>query len=197
MASIVYRISLCKDEKAVRMLLNEADCKDLKCLHLTCVNIMKQQDILKLHEKVIPDLSYDILDETNHIAALVTKELKDRHLKYPEYADFQKRLDTFKTWSSEEKVTAFELCQAGFFYLKGQNDVVCCFCCGVKLWGWELQDIPWFEHFKYMDKCIYLTKVRQRDETVSTIISSAIVHQHQIGSTECDLVERGPVPPNY
>ena len=65
------------------------------------------------------------------------------------------RLDTFgPKWphQDEGQCSKHIMARAGYFYL-GRADKVECFCCGIRLQGWEPdEDRPWDKHKQY---CVF------------------------------------------
>ena len=81
------------------------------------------------------------------------------------------RLDTFTDkWPHPDKsyCSRQKMAQAGFFF-SGRNDMVQCFCCGIKLEGWDPEeDKPWQKHQK---TCSFgLRKKREGELTIPELI---------------------------
>lgn len=94
---------------------------------------------------------------------------------YPEFTDFQSRLDSFNNDHFENSlcpVPAFKLAKAGFFhyvnyYVKKHGfrheedftpDLSTCFNCGVGLCLWEKDDDPFEVHLKHSPDCDFVVK---------------------------------------
>ena len=73
----------------------------------------------------------------------------------PSYSDEKKRLETFKDWPMYFHPTSEELAKAGLYYL-GTSDRVKCFCCGIILKNWKVDDSPWMEHKKHACNCPFV-----------------------------------------
>ena len=73
-----------------------------------------------------------------------------------DYARYESRLATFKTWSKQMYPDVESLAKAGFIYT-GTGDVTSCYWCGVTLEDWEKSDNAWMEHRWWSPKCFYLT----------------------------------------
>jgi hypothetical protein len=73
------------------------------------------------------------------------------------------RIASFKNWPSSAPVNAEDLAEAGFYYT-GQEDVVCCFHCGVKVKQWVPGDIAIDEHIRHSPDCSYARQVAQRKQ---------------------------------
>ena len=97
-------------------------------------------------------MSNDIETDSIHVNLSKTEVLK------PRYASFmccKDRLNTFKTWPKQLRQRPLELAQNGFFY-GGVSDQVICFCCGVILQSWNVNDVVEHEHKKWSPSCMYL-----------------------------------------
>ncbi|XP_061195907.1 death-associated inhibitor of apoptosis 2-like isoform X2 [Saccostrea echinata] len=79
--------------------------------------------------------------------------------KYPEYADEQSRLDSFKHWPAHLTQTSHQMANAGFFYTSF-SDWVRCFCCGIGVRNWAAEDDPWVEHARWSPRCAYVRLMR-------------------------------------
>lgn len=79
-------------------------------------------------------------------------------LAYPDYLSFKQRVNSFTWWPHQLAQKNINLAHAGFFY-SNMGDKVTCFACGVKLYGWNIRDDPWIEHYKYARHCVYLEMV--------------------------------------
>ncbi len=81
-----------------------------------------------------------------------SKYLCNGQPKYATYEDYQHRLDSFKPyWPQQMVQTPKAMANAGFYYTK-QGDSVVCFSCGILLREWESYDSPWVEHVLHQTK---------------------------------------------
>ncbi|XP_065342970.1 baculoviral IAP repeat-containing protein 7-B-like [Cloeon dipterum] len=78
----------------------------------------------------------------------------------PEMVNIQKRQESFKEWSGQNKPSVAELSAAGFYYT-GKEDECLCFYCGLGLRAWEPQNRPLEEHEKISPKCAYVKLCKQ------------------------------------
>ncbi|XP_071107646.1 E3 ubiquitin-protein ligase XIAP-like [Haliotis cracherodii] len=79
----------------------------------------------------------------------------DPMFKHPQFEETQSRLETFKYWPKRTRPTAYQLCQAGF-YFTGYADRVVCFACGCSLRNWDPEADPWVQHAKHAPYCVYV-----------------------------------------
>ena len=79
-------------------------------------------------------------------------------LQLPSLLHYSQRLKTFNSWSPEQKPNKVALAMAGFFYM-GTEDWTMCIWCGVRLRKWEVNDVPFQEHYKWSCNCPYLQMV--------------------------------------
>lgn len=86
----------------------------------------------------------------------------DRGVEYPEYILESARIASFREWPKGLKQKPEQLSDAGFFYTKVSDRVVC-FHCGIGIRAWEDQDEPWEEHAKYSPLCKYLLIVKGKE----------------------------------
>ena len=77
---------------------------------------------------------------------------------FEEYANYNKRFNTFNTWPKQMNPRPIELTQAGFFY-SGINDTVYCFFCGKGLTQWELLENAFEAHKKWSPECDYMRMI--------------------------------------
>ncbi|KAK3100454.1 hypothetical protein FSP39_020294 [Pinctada imbricata] len=75
--------------------------------------------------------------------------------RYPQYAVLTTRIASYKDWSANLEQRPEELARAGFLY-EGRNDFTRCFFCAGGLRDWEPGDIPWIEHARWYEKCVFL-----------------------------------------
>lgn len=87
--------------------------------------------------------------------------LAQRIAQFPAYKLEAARLRTYNDWPKALKQTPEQLSDAGFFYTKISDRVVC-FNCGMGLRSWDDEDAPWEEHAKYSPNCEYLILVKGR-----------------------------------
>ncbi|XP_039307614.1 baculoviral IAP repeat-containing protein 7-A isoform X2 [Solenopsis invicta] len=80
----------------------------------------------------------------------------------PEYAMYEKRLQTFRGWPRDLKQTPEMLAEAGFYYC-GYEDQVRCFYCDGGLRTWQPTDDVWIEHARWFEKCGFVNLVRGHD----------------------------------
>ncbi|XP_034241567.1 uncharacterized protein LOC117645464 [Thrips palmi] len=81
--------------------------------------------------------------------------------KLPDFPDMQsaeKRMETFKRWPKDIKITPEALAENGFFYT-GVKDAVMCFHCGTGLGRWKESDDVAFEHATYSPYCGFLVRL--------------------------------------
>ena len=79
-------------------------------------------------------------------------------LQLPSLLHYSQRLKTFNSWSHERKPDKVALAMAGFFYM-ATEDWTMCIWCGVRLRNWEVNDVPFQEHYKWSRDCPYLQMV--------------------------------------
>ncbi|XP_060582181.1 death-associated inhibitor of apoptosis 1-like [Ruditapes philippinarum] len=79
--------------------------------------------------------------------------------KFPQYAVYSKRMESFESWPEYIPVKKDDLVEAGFVYT-GVGDSVKCYFCGGWLWDWEQDDVPMEEHVKWYPKCPYINSVK-------------------------------------
>lgn len=77
----------------------------------------------------------------------------------PEYATYEKRLQTFKGWPKNLKQTPEMLAEAGFYY-GGYEDQVRCFHCDGGLRNWQPTDDVWVEHARWFSNCGFVNLLR-------------------------------------
>ncbi|XP_071626658.1 death-associated inhibitor of apoptosis 2 [Temnothorax longispinosus] len=77
----------------------------------------------------------------------------------PEYATYEKRLQTFRGWSKNLNQTPEMLAEAGFYY-SGYEDQVRCFHCDGGLRNWQPTDDVWVEHARWFSHCVFVNLVR-------------------------------------
>lgn len=95
---------------------------------------------------------------------------------YPRYATELSRLRTFDEWPKQLKQKPDQLADAGLFYTK-RSDRVVCFSCGGGLSAWEDDDDPWEQHALYNDRCQYMQLIKgesYHDEVVTKLAAARI-----------------------
>ena len=93
--------------------------------------------------------------------------------KHKEYVFTQKRLDSFKLWSSNVPIEPVTMVDSGLFY-SGNGDYVTCFYCGTGFSDWESDDVPNIEHIKFYPDCPFMNLMfdRQYIDKISNVASS-------------------------
>ncbi|XP_045195485.2 baculoviral IAP repeat-containing protein 2-like isoform X2 [Mercenaria mercenaria] len=79
--------------------------------------------------------------------------------KFPQYAVYSKRLESFEAWQEYIPVEKLDLVEAGLVYT-GVGDSVRCYFCGGGLRNWERGDVPMEEHAKWYPKCPHILLVK-------------------------------------
>ncbi|XP_053396381.1 baculoviral IAP repeat-containing protein 7-like [Mercenaria mercenaria] len=79
--------------------------------------------------------------------------------KFPQYAVYSKRLESFEAWPEYIPVDKIDLVDAGLVYT-GVGDSVRCYFCGGGLRNWERGDVPMEEHAKWYPKCPHILLVK-------------------------------------
>ncbi|XP_058798849.1 baculoviral IAP repeat-containing protein 2-like [Phymastichus coffea] len=80
------------------------------------------------------------------------KEFGEERPKFPKYATYDARLQSFDDWPISMSQTKEQLAEAGLYYV-GRGDMTACYQCGVALKSWEPQDDPWVQHAKWRPTC--------------------------------------------
>lgn len=75
--------------------------------------------------------------------------------KYSNFISCSDRVKSFKNWPKQMRQQPNELAKNGFFY-GGVTDQVICFCCGVGMQSWNVNDVIEHEHRKWTPRCEYL-----------------------------------------
>ena len=75
--------------------------------------------------------------------------------KYPQYALYSKRLETYERWPQQMAQRPPAMCDAGLYYTTS-GDRCICFWCGLGLKDWGTPDIPVEEHEKHKPRCLHL-----------------------------------------
>ncbi|XP_055308585.1 death-associated inhibitor of apoptosis 1-like, partial [Sitodiplosis mosellana] len=100
--------------------------------------------------------------------------------EFPSYAVETRRLRSFKDWPKALKQKPEQMADAGFFYTK-MSDRVICFSCGGALKEWEDNDDPWEQHALYYgDKCNYLRLIKgidYHDEVIGKLAAMRIADE--------------------
>ncbi|XP_053391856.1 baculoviral IAP repeat-containing protein 7-like [Mercenaria mercenaria] len=79
--------------------------------------------------------------------------------KFPQYAVYAKRMESFDAWPEYLPVKKDDLVEAGLVYT-GVGDSVRCYFCGGGLRNWEQDDVPMEEHAKWYPKCPHILLVK-------------------------------------
>lgn len=81
------------------------------------------------------------------------KNIDHSPFQHQYYQSFDKRIQTFKTWTGS--VEPRLLARAGFFFTD-REDYVICFACGIGVKNWDSSCDPWSEHQRHKPKCRFL-----------------------------------------
>ncbi|KAK6987141.1 Baculoviral IAP repeat-containing protein 7-B [Biomphalaria glabrata] len=84
-------------------------------------------------------------------------------MAHPDFAMYETRLNTFRTWAHKEVIAPEKLALSGFHFT-GESDCVVCFQCGLGLRAWKQGDDVMAEHKKYSPSCPYLATAADRHE---------------------------------
>ncbi|XP_053396407.1 baculoviral IAP repeat-containing protein 7-like isoform X1 [Mercenaria mercenaria] len=79
--------------------------------------------------------------------------------KFPQYAVYSKRLESFELWPEYLLVQKKDMVEAGLVFT-GVGDSVRCYFCGGGLRNWERGDVPMEEHAKWYPKCPHILLVK-------------------------------------
>ncbi|XP_053396402.1 E3 ubiquitin-protein ligase XIAP-like isoform X3 [Mercenaria mercenaria] len=79
--------------------------------------------------------------------------------KFPLYAVYSKRLESFEAWPEYLPVDKIDLVDAGLVFT-GVGDSVRCYFCGGGLRNWERGDVAMEEHAKWYPKCPHILLVK-------------------------------------
>ncbi|CAF0733077.1 unnamed protein product, partial [Didymodactylos carnosus] len=140
----------------------------------------------KLHRKKVSQVGIRcsfLLEETGqNINDLSPSLTNDRPPEEPEYANYEKRLETFSSWPHRNKdetetsktsyVTPEIMAKFGFFY-SGPNDGVTCFTCGNILTDWteaiksKNEKIVQLEHARFFPNCPFIVHLAGPKYTAS------------------------------
>lgn len=80
---------------------------------------------------------------------------------HPQYQQYDDRVRTYGGFPESTGQVPEYLAEAGFFYSK-MDDLVICFYCGKGLKDWEPVDDPWEEHAKWHQACLFLDMAKGR-----------------------------------
>lgn len=98
--------------------------------------------------------------------------------QFPRFATEYSRLRTYDEWPKQMKQTPAQLADAGLYYTK-RGDRVVCFSCGGGLHTWEEDDIPWEQHALYYgDKCEYVRLLKgngYHEEVIAKLAAMRII----------------------
>lgn len=116
--------------------------------------------------------------------------MEERVIKpyYSQYSVEVARLNSFESWPKDMTQKPADMADAGFFYTK-QNDKVICYFCGGGVKDWTPGDIPWEEHARFFQSCPYVLIIKG-EEYIHEIVNRKIKPSNQIKSSErCELSE--------
>jgi baculoviral IAP repeat-containing protein 7/8 len=113
-------------------------------------------------DHILPPVSHD---ECGHGSVGASEKYA-----YPAYVLPAARLQTFDTWPTSLKQKPQDLVEAGFYYT-GMADRVICFCCGLGLGQWEVDDVVWQEHAKHKPDCEFL-KLNLDEKSLADYLST-------------------------
>ena len=104
-------------------------------LPIKYVNLTPREDKTSFYPKLIirNDYNHDDKRNTGYIPS------------YPEYNNFEKRLETYKIWPHNKYQRGIDMAEAGFFY-SGREDICICKQCNVELHGWNTFEYAMKEH---------------------------------------------------
>lgn len=77
-------------------------------------------------------------------------------LQLPSLLQCKERMKTFSNWPCVGKISKIEMAKAGFIYM-GYEDWTMCVFCGVRIYNWQPNDVPFEEHNKHTSGCSYLS----------------------------------------
>lgn len=98
---------------------------------------------------------------------------------YSQYSAEVTRLNSFKTWSKDMTQKPADMADAGFFYTK-QSDKVICYFCGGGMKDWSPDDIPWEEHARFFQSCPYVLIIKG-EEFIHEIVSGKVKSSERCG----------------
>lgn len=105
---------------------------------------------------------------------------------YNQYCTEITRLNSFESWPKGMTQKPADMADAGFFYTK-QSDQVICYFCGGGMKDWSPNDIPWEEHARFFQSCPYVLIIKG-EEYIREIVSGKIKPTYQIKSSEhCEM----------
>ena len=108
-------------------------------------------------------------------------------LKYPSFADIERRRQTFALWN--HFLNPDVLVKSGLFYLGGR-DMVQCFHCGVLLHSWKLADNPDMEHLKHSPTCQFIKAKTRETMGFSTDLLFHVLENIQTIHKKIEKLER-------
>ena len=111
-------------------------------------------------------------------------------IAFPKYNDFRKRLKTFAEWPIGLNQQPEELADAGFWYTRISDSVIC-FYCELALNNWAPDDDPWTEHALWNPYCHFVKM--KKPELISSLDIPEPAGPALVGPT--GLVGPGPVEP--
>ncbi|XP_064616366.1 baculoviral IAP repeat-containing protein 3-like isoform X2 [Liolophura sinensis] len=107
-------------------------------------------------------------------------------VKYPDYADFQSRMATFRLgsrWPTDKSQTPVDVAMAGLFFA-GVDDCTRCFSCGGGLRNWLPGDDPIVEHARFFPECQYI--IGLKGEAFVANVNRDYPRENFTGDTEVD-----------
>nr|XP_022290906.1 putative inhibitor of apoptosis [Crassostrea virginica] len=136
-----------------------------------------------------------------------TPSLSFSECRYPQYADEQARLDSFRNWPSYLTQTGHQLTAAGFYYTSW-NDWVRCFCCGIGVREWAPGDDPWAEHARWSPRCSFVrlmgksqssydecsSRHESHESKRTSLVDTPLSFPTRIADNESDGIQSSPKP---
>ncbi|XP_055308860.1 death-associated inhibitor of apoptosis 1-like [Sitodiplosis mosellana] len=104
---------------------------------------------------------------------------------YPLLSSEPSRFLTFYDWPKQLKQKPKQLAEAGFFYIK-LSDRVICFSCGGGIHAWEDEDDPWEQHGIYYGRCEYL-RLMKGERYHDEVMTKSLIKDFGLLLTEDDL----------
>ncbi|KAL3868370.1 hypothetical protein ACJMK2_041183 [Sinanodonta woodiana] len=137
-------------------------------------------DILKNHQQLCRREMHfhspqeQMLPKTSEHDAMVFAKDENGHshvlhgpVKRPEYAAYDKRVESFHNKPFSAPKTPRELASAGLYFLCEPDHVVC-FSCGFGFRNWEPDDDPWGEHARLYPNCTFVKQVLHHSASAVT-----------------------------
>lgn len=91
----------------------------------------------------------------------MTQAVFKKKIAFPQYSNFQTRLDSYNRKHPYSVIYDFKkvFADAGFFHT-GKDDETICYYCGGGLKDWDDADDPWEEHARWFRKCPFLIVIK-------------------------------------